>query len=122
VPTVAERFGQGDRNATERNSTQPNDRRNDMIKHILLALVLVLGLGSAAIAAEPVDVNTASAEQLAEALNGVGEAKAEAIVAYREANGPFKHVDELINVRGIGMTTVDKNREMIRIESDTRNR
>jgi competence protein ComEA len=93
-----------------------------MIKQILLALVLTLGLGSAAIAAEPVDVNTASAEQLAEALNGVGDAKAEAIVAYREANGPFKHVDELINVRGIGMATVDKNRDRIRIESETSER
>jgi competence protein ComEA len=93
-----------------------------MIKQILLALVLALGLGSAAIAAEPVDVNTASAEQLAEALNGVGDAKAEAIVAYREANGPFKHVDELINVRGIGMATVDKNRDRIRIESETSER
>lgn len=93
-----------------------------MIKQILLALVLVFGLSSAALAAEPVDVNTASAEQLAEALNGVGEAKAEAIVAYREANGPFKHIDELINVRGIGMATVDKNRDMIRIEGETADR
>lgn len=87
-----------------------------MIKQFILALVLVLGLSSAAIAAEPVDVNTATAEQLAEALNGVGEAKAEAIVEYREANGPFEHIDELINVRGIGMATVDKNRETIRLE------
>jgi competence protein ComEA len=93
-----------------------------MIKQILLALVLVFGLSSAALAAEPVDVNTASAEQLAEALNGVGEAKAEAIVAYREANGPFEHIDELINVRGIGMATVDKNRDTIRIEGETADR
>jgi len=87
-----------------------------MIKQIVLAVALVLGLSTAAIAAEPVDVNTATAEQLAEALDGVGEAKAEAIIAYREENGPFKHVDELINVRGIGMATVDKNRDMIRLE------
>ncbi|HKL52945.1 MAG TPA: ComEA family DNA-binding protein [Wenzhouxiangellaceae bacterium] len=86
-----------------------------MIKNIFLALTLVLalGIGNAAFAAEPVDVNTATAEQLAEALNGVGESKAEAIVEYRETNGPFTHIDELINVRGIGMATVDKNREMI---------
>ena len=90
-----------------------------MIKHIFLALVLALGISNAAFGAEPVDVNTATAEQLAEALNGIGESKAEAIVKYREANGPFTHVDELINVRGIGMVTVDKNRDMIRFE-DTR--
>ncbi|MBS3745549.1 MAG: helix-hairpin-helix domain-containing protein [Wenzhouxiangellaceae bacterium] len=87
-----------------------------MIKHIFLALVLILGIGNAAFGAEPVDVNTATAEQLAESLNGVGESKAEAIVAYRETNGPFTHIDELINVRGIGMVTVDQNRDMIRLE------
>lgn len=90
-----------------------------MIKHIFLALVLILGIGNAAFAADPVDVNTANAEQLAEALNGVGEAKAEAIIEYREANGPFTHIDELINVRGIGMVTVDKNRDMIRVEESS---
>jgi len=90
-----------------------------MIKHIFLALVLALGISNAAFGAEPVDVNTATAEQLAEALNGVGESKAEAIIAYREANGPFTHVDELINVRGIGMVTVDKNRDMIRLEESS---
>ncbi|HMB38479.1 MAG TPA: ComEA family DNA-binding protein [Wenzhouxiangellaceae bacterium] len=84
-----------------------------MFKHIILALVLALGISNAAFAAEAVDVNTATAEQLAEALNGVGASKAEAIVEYRETNGPFTHIDELINVRGIGMATVDKNREMI---------
>lgn len=88
-----------------------------MFKHIILALVLVLGIANAAIAAEPVDVNTATVEQLAEALNGVGESKARAIIEYREANGPFSHIDELINVRGIGMATVDKNRDMLRVES-----
>jgi competence protein ComEA len=106
--------GRGDRKYL----TQPIERRNDMIKQLFLALALVVGLGSAAMAAEPVDVNNATAEELAEALNGVGETKAEAIIRYREANGPFKHVDELINVRGIGMTTVDKNRDMIRLESE----
>lgn len=92
-----------------------------MIKHILIALVLALGISGAIAAETPVDVNTASVEQLAEALNGVGEAKARAIVDYRETNGPFTHIDELINVRGIGMATVDKNRDAIRLgdsESD----
>jgi len=92
-------------------------RRSHMFKHIILAMVLALGIANAAIAAEPVDVNTATAEQLAEALNGVGESKARAIVEYRESNGLFTHIDELINVRGIGMATVDKNRDMLRVES-----
>lgn len=88
-----------------------------MIKHILFALVLALGISNAVLAAEPVDINTATAEQLAEALNGVGETKARAIIEYRETNGPFSHLDDLINVRGIGMATVDKNRDMMRVEN-----
>lgn len=88
-----------------------------MFKNIILALVLALSLSTAALAAEnaQVDVNTATAEQLSETLVGVGASKAEAIIAYREENGPFRDIDELINVRGIGMATVDNNRERIRL-------
>lgn len=68
-------------------------------------------------AATPVNVNTASAEQISEALKGIGQSKAEAIVAYRDANGEFKHVDELVNVKGIGIRTVDINREFILLEN-----
>ena len=87
-----------------------------MIKNILIALILALGVTGMAFADEPIDVNTATVEQLAEALNGVGPSKAQAIVEYREANGPFEHIDELVNVRGIGIATVDKNRDMILLE------
>lgn len=82
----------------------------------LLTLV-VTGLFSAwAWAALPVDVNSASAEEIAEALKGVGMSKAEAIVEYRNENGQFRHVDELVNVKGIGLRTVDINRELIKLE------
>ena len=67
-------------------------------------------------AAEPVNVNSASAEEIAEALKGIGMSKAQAIVAYREANGSFAHVDELVNVKGIGVRTVDRNRGMILLQ------
>ena len=68
-------------------------------------------------AAQPVNVNSASAEEIAEALKGVGLSKAEAIVDYRNANGKFKHVDELVNVKGIGIRTVDINREFILLDN-----
>ena len=64
-------------------------------------------------AQQPVNINSASAEEIAEALKGVGMSKAAAIVTYRDENGPFKHVDELVNVKGIGLRTVDINREYI---------
>jgi len=80
---------------------------------VLFTLILSLLLGVSAWATEAVNINTASAEELAEGLKGVGLAKAEAIVSYRESNGQFKHIDELVNVKGIGIRTVDINRGVI---------
>lgn len=57
-----------------------------------------------------VDLNSADAETLTRELIGIGAIKAEAIVAYREAHGPFASVDELLEVNGIGAATLEKNR------------
>jgi len=64
-----------------------------------------------------VNINTASIEELAKGLKGVGESKAEAIFLYRKKNGPFKTLADLTKVKGIGSVTVDKNRENIELES-----
>jgi competence protein ComEA len=82
------------------------------MKKLMIFLLTAL-FSLAAWAAEPVNVNSASAEEIAEALTGIGMSKAQAIVAYREANGSFMHVDELVNVKGIGVRTIDRNRGMI---------
>jgi competence protein ComEA len=83
-----------------------------------LITLLATGLFSIwAWAVQPVNVNSASAEEIAEALKGVGMSKAEAIVSYRSANGQFKHIDELVNVKGIGIRTVDINREYILLDN-----
>ena len=58
-----------------------------------------------------VNINTADAEALQSELKGIGAQKAQAIVAYREANGAFNSADDLANVKGIGEKTVEKNRE-----------
>jgi competence protein ComEA len=63
-------------------------------------------------------VNTASAEEIAENLKGIGLSKAQLIVDYREANGSFEHADQLVNVKGIGIKTIDQNREMILLGDD----
>jgi competence protein ComEA len=69
---------------------------------LLLATLLVAASVSVARGEEKVvNVNTASAAELA-GLKGIGDAKARAIIEYREKNGPFKSVDELRDVRGIG--------------------
>lgn len=92
-----------------------------MIRKTITALLFALALTGLAIAEQaPVNINTATAEQLADALTGVGQARAEAIVAYREENGPFTHIDELVNVTGIGLATVDRNRDRIVLEEPAR--
>lgn len=57
----------------------------------------------ASIEQSAVNINSADMETLARELNGVGSAKARAIVEYREANGAFASIDELLEVKGIGM-------------------
>ena len=81
------------------------------------SLLLSVLLAGSAFAAEKVDINTADAAQLEQALVGVGPSKAEAIVEYRKANGPFKSPDELALVTGIGLKTVERNRDLIAVGS-----
>lgn len=66
---------------------------------------------------EPVDINTADAATLAKELNGVGEAKAQAIVAYREQHGPFQSVEELAMVDGIGEKTLAANKDKLTVSA-----
>ena len=68
--------------------------------------------------AEPVNINTADATALAKALNGIGPAKAKAIVSYRDKNGPFKSVDQLAMVEGITQKLIDKNRADIKLGAE----
>ena len=83
-----------------------------LFKSLLLSLLLLAG---PAPAADKVDINSADAAQLDKVLVGVGQSKADAIVEYRKANGPFKSADELVNVKGIGLKTVERNRDLIAV-------
>ena len=67
------------------------------------------GLNAADSEGTRVSINHASAEELAKALNGVGLKKAQAIVSYREEYGPFKTVDDLKQVPGMGNSLVERN-------------
>ena len=62
-----------------------------------------------------VNINTASSDELATTLLGIGQAKAAQIVAYREIHGNFNSIDDLQLVKGIGQSTVDKNRHRIEL-------
>ncbi|MGR9107640.1 MAG: ComEA family DNA-binding protein [Gammaproteobacteria bacterium] len=83
---------------------------------VQLLIAMLFCLVSTFVFAEPVNVNTASAEDIAKALNGIGLVKAEAIIKDRDANGPFKSADDLKRVKGIGDATVNSNKELILVE------
>jgi competence protein ComEA len=78
------------------------------LRNLLGACLLTLPL--ATLAGAPININTADSEALVDALNGVGPQKAMAIVRYRQQHGPFKRVEELALVDGIGEKTVQQNR------------
>lgn len=90
-----------------------------MIRNMLAALALCCAIALPALAATPVNVNKADAQTIANSLDGVGMSKATAIVAYRKANGPFKSVDDLGNVKGIGEATLQRNHDAIRLSGST---
>ncbi len=81
----------------------------------ILAALAAYFLATASLAA-PVNINTASASEIAEALHGVGLAKAQAIVDYREAYGEFSAADEIVFVRGIGESTYERNKADILVK------
>ena len=84
-----------------------------------LICILAFILATPAFGATQVDINSADAKTLAQALNGVGLVKAEAIVAYRNAHGPFESVDDLAKVKGIGPRVIEENREALVVGKPT---
>jgi len=103
-----------------------------MIKSLISATVFALltsvSVGSYAAKTEPVEpvkvaatqaatvnLNSADVQTLTRELKGIGETKAKAIIAYREAHGPFTSVEDLLEVKGIGAATLEKNRAKISV-------
>lgn len=83
------------------------------LKTLFASLLLSFALMGHALANETVNINTADAATLERVLHNVGPAKAEAIVEYRKVNGAFKSAEQLALVTGIGLKTVERNRELI---------
>ncbi|QXH48322.1 helix-hairpin-helix domain-containing protein [Pseudomonas xanthosomatis] len=75
-----------------------------------------MGMASDQPGTATLDLNSADAGTLQRELNGIGKAKAEAIVAYRDANGPFTSVDELLEIKGIGNALLERNRDKLMIK------
>lgn len=85
---------------------------------VIMAMSLVVALLSPALALTvekaKVDLNEADSTQL-ESLPGIGPAMAARILEYREKNGPFKQIEDLLNVRGIGEKKFEQLKELIKV-------
>ncbi|HED13921.1 MAG TPA: helix-hairpin-helix domain-containing protein [Gammaproteobacteria bacterium] len=86
----------------------------------MLKSTIITALCSAVLfsqAAWPVNINTADASALAAEISGVGEKLATSIVLYRKQHGPFKSIDDLTSVKGIGSKLLEKNRDKLQLNS-----
>ncbi|HWJ07356.1 MAG TPA: helix-hairpin-helix domain-containing protein [Steroidobacteraceae bacterium] len=90
--------------------------KSEESRRALVRALIVSLLPAAAALAGPVNVNTADANTIAKELDGIGPAKAAAIVEYRQKNGPFRAAEDLLKVEGIGQKVLEQNRANIRVE------
>ena len=90
-----------------------------LFRSIICSFVLFF---SAFAFAGPVNVNTADAATIADAMSGVGLKKAQAIVAFRSQNGSFKSLDDLAQVKGIGSKTIAKNRPNLTLDTEVKSK
>jgi len=80
-------------------------------------LVFSLILPATLYAGGAVNINTADKETLM-SIKGLGERRAEAIIQYREKNGPFTNIDQLAEIRGIGQSLIDDNRDALAVKDN----
>ena len=85
--------------------------KKDHRMHVQALVAALLPLGAWA---GPVNVNTADASTIAQELDGIGPAKAQAIVEYRQKNGAFRTPEDLLKVQGIGERVLEQNRANLR--------
>ena len=88
--------------------------KHKSIRTLVQGLIVSLLPAGAALAG-PVNLNSADAATLAKELDGIGPAKAQAIVEFRQKNGPFKSPEDLLKVDGIGERVLEQNRGNIRL-------
>src|SRR5260221_13111502 len=85
------------------------------MQRLLMALALLAQLGLSVPALAALNINTASQDEFVALHKGLGPAKAQAIIDYRKANGPFKSVDDLKHVKGIGAKRLEKVRSELTV-------
>ena len=88
----------------------------ETLKKLAIKTLLALSLNLAA--ADPVNINSADKQTLMQ-IKGVGEKRADAIIAWREKNGPFKSVAQLTEIDGIGPSLVETNKDLLTVGNTT---
>ena len=86
-----------------------------MVLFVALAMVMVFSAPSWAADSGKINLNKATAAELSQ-LKGIGMKYAERIVEFRDKNGPFKQVEDLLKVQGIGPKILEKNKDRITVE------
>lgn len=91
-----------------------------LLRTLLSRSLLLFALSPLALfAATPVNINVATADQLAAVMSGVGEKKAQAIIEYRKEHGAFQSVDQLVAVKGIGDVLLERNKPLLQVAAPT---
>ena len=85
------------------------------MKLVCAYLMFLISLMGGANVVYALNINTANIEELQE-MKGVGETRAQAIIAYREQQGPFAQIDDLLEVDGIGEATLERNRDIFTVD------
>ena len=87
-----------------------------MMKRIVLGASLILA-SFALHAGQVIDINKADAAAISREIKGIGPTKARAIVKYRDTHGPYKRVEDLVKVSGIGEKTLEMIRPQVQVIS-----
>jgi competence protein ComEA len=81
---------------------------------LMVCFMAVMSAPAVATGSETININTASVDELTQ-LQKVGPKTAENIVAYRDVNGPFKTLDDLKNVKGVGDKILELNKDRMTV-------
>ena len=90
-----------------------------LLKSTLLSILLAFSFN---LFAAQVNINTADAKTMATNIKGIGDKKAEAIVQYRAKHGPFRSVEDLTKVKGIGPQVIEKNRDILLVKNNKKSK
>jgi len=85
-----------------------------------IIITLVFTFLSFSVFSAPVNINQANAKTIAKSLKGIGLKKAEAIILYRNKNGQFKSINDLLKIKGIGKRTLEKNKADIKLTTPSK--